>query len=67
MKDEMHVYCKLEGYNEEYLRARLKADKKLLKLEKKRNKEKARSGEKCEGLEEAEEPEATEILLASCQ
>jgi hypothetical protein len=29
MKDELRIYCRLEGWNEEHLRARIKEDKKL--------------------------------------
>ncbi len=38
MKDELRVYCKLEGMNEEYLRALVKAERKSARLEKKRAK-----------------------------
>jgi hypothetical protein len=57
MKDELYVYCKLEGFDEEYLRARLKADKRLLRQESKRVKMSERSGRECGGLECCEEPD----------
>lgn len=57
MHDELHLYCKLEGFSEETLRARARAEDRLLRLEKRRKRSKKRRTEKCKGLEEAEEPE----------
>lgn len=55
MKDELHIYCRLEGINEEYLRAQRKEEKRLLRLEKKSVKNKKRSGRECKGLEYSRE------------
>lgn len=56
MKDELHVFCRLEGISEEYLRARTKDDKKLLLLEKRRNKDKERPGPERSSLKCSAEP-----------
>lgn len=42
MKDELRMYCRLEGLSEEYLRARTKDDAKLARLEKKRARKRGR-------------------------
>lgn len=52
MKDELHVYCRLEGLDEVYLRAHYETEKKLLRLENKRLKRKKRSSRKSGRLNE---------------
>jgi hypothetical protein len=43
MKDELRIYCMSEGINEIYLRARIEADKRLSRLEKRAKKKAPRS------------------------
>jgi hypothetical protein len=57
MKDELRIYCRLEGFDEEYLRARFEADRRILRPEKKRKAESACAGRKCGSPESLEEPE----------
>ncbi len=56
MKDELHIYCRLERIDEVYLRACIEADKRLLKLEKRRRRSKEPSGRECRSLENSKEP-----------